>query len=700
MLTEIWLTSVIDHLFLLAFVLVFVIHVARTWIALLRPLWRFYHRYLAVVFAILSLCVFGFGWWGYYSTEPKAEASESSACQESGHVQHTFDYEIYQAMQFFTLNAPPPNPDHICLQLARDAAMLLFLLVGIEFVERVFRDALTSLNLLFAGRGHRLVCGLGAIGFPLVRESVKQGGLTVVIEKDPQNKMIEAARRAGAIVICGDATDDDLLERVSAQKAEQIFVCTGNNTNNLEVYTDVRRLWKESGQVPKCYVHMSNPDLVRSLKSISMDGVGPKLEVFDARERSLRTLMLDFAQHDIPRISEHANSSPVKQIHHFILIGFGDIGEALILRLAEQAHFANLQRSRITVIADQDGRSRWNRFLSRHPRFAPVFPMSDGWAFDDRGDSWPDASNPAHANRLYRPSKDLQIANPNAVEYVCNAQFCDAPADIVDTQFLKRLSEIRRDGVAPYVFICGDDGHENFAAATRLRDRLLMGEQSMKVYVALPSQLEIANVLQERLKLDGRATGLIPFGACTSAVTLTEITQPLDLEIAAWLNAAYHRPPVTIPATPDALSAARTVIQGIWAKLELHFRVSNIAAATHGLMMLGQLGYAVAPGDKQKLSPQRIPVLNRGSAEMELLAKCEHNRWMAERLMSGWKYGPEKDNIRRQRPTMVPWEALTDAEKDLDYQQIETLVVVVNRLADLGEVTIQKLPEQAASPAG
>jgi voltage-gated potassium channel Kch len=62
----------------------------------------------------------------------------------------------------------------------------------------------------------------------------------------------------------------------------------------------------------------------------------------------------------------------------------------------------------------------------------------------------------------------------------------------------------------------------------------------------------------------------------------------------------------------------------------------------------------------------------------DVAAEMEHNRWMGERLMKGWRYGL-KDNGREQRPTFLPWDLLTNDERRYDRQQLPRLIVARRR---------------------
>lgn len=65
--------------------------------------------------------------------------------------------------------------------------------------------------------------------------------------------------------------------------------------------------------------------------------------------------------------------------------------------------------------------------------------------------------------------------------------------------------------------------------------------------------------------------------------------------------------------------------------------------------------------------------------EIEEMARAEHNRWMAARLVEGWQYAPVRDDARRLHPDIVGFDALSDDVRDLDREQIRVMARLVTR---------------------
>lgn len=61
----------------------------------------------------------------------------------------------------------------------------------------------------------------------------------------------------------------------------------------------------------------------------------------------------------------------------------------------------------------------------------------------------------------------------------------------------------------------------------------------------------------------------------------------------------------------------------------------------------------------------------------EALARNVHEVWAAVRLAEGWRYGPVRDEARREHPCLVPYEALPEAEREYDRRTaFETLKTI------------------------
>jgi hypothetical protein len=62
----------------------------------------------------------------------------------------------------------------------------------------------------------------------------------------------------------------------------------------------------------------------------------------------------------------------------------------------------------------------------------------------------------------------------------------------------------------------------------------------------------------------------------------------------------------------------------------------------------------------------------------EHLAENAHAVWARQRLADGWRYGPRRDDARKEHPSLVPYAELSESEKQYDRNAaLETLKAVI-----------------------
>jgi hypothetical protein len=105
-----------------------------------------------------------------------------------------------------------------------------------------------------------------------------------------------------------------------------------------------------------------------------------------------------------------------------------------------------------------------------------------------------------------------------------------------------------------------------------------------------------------------------------------------------------------------------------WPELEEMFRESSRLQADHMLEKLREVGCAAVAVTDRAVAPFEL-----GFEEVERLAEVEHGRWTAERLMDGWRWGPDRDEARRTHPDLVPWADLPDAVKEHDRRAVRAI---------------------------
>ncbi|MCU0856837.1 MAG: NAD-binding protein [Pontiellaceae bacterium] len=215
--------------------------------------------------------------------------------------------------------------------------------------------------------GHVVVCGLGYKGVYLAKKHLRDGKKVVIIEADEDNDWIEVCRSLGAVVLNGDAADEDMLRQAHVASACQLIAVCEKDTANIQIAVlagaITRRERPPALEPLRCLVHIVSLKWCTSLNSLGvLDGTGSGcISVsFNFFENSARALL---TKHPLDR--EQIRPDDPRQVH-LVLIGANDMAEAIMIQTIRSAHFANNLRPRITVIGGQADQEK-NLFYAQFP---------------------------------------------------------------------------------------------------------------------------------------------------------------------------------------------------------------------------------------------------------------------------------------------------------------------------------------------
>jgi class 3 adenylate cyclase len=147
----------------------------------------------------------------------------------------------------------------------------------------------------------------------------------------------------------------------------------------------------------------------------------------------------------------------------------------------------------------------------------------------------------------------------------------------------------------------------------------------------------------------------------TVTLELEELAKAIHEEYCATANAAGTR-----------IEKSSTLVP--WDELGDDHRDANRAQAADIPAKLRALGWEVTAG-----AGSAPATLTMTDEQVERLAVREHDRWMSERRRQGWTHAPVRDDARRHHPSIVPWEALSRAEREKDRNAVRNLGRLVER---------------------
>ncbi len=252
----------------------------------------------------------------------------------------------------------------------------------------------------------------------------------------------------------------------------------------------------------------------------------------------------------------------------------------------------------------------------------------------------------ARKGRLFR-------ARYQQLHHVVEAHFLELDAEEPSTQ--ARIAELCADATETLstVVISFDNDSQALSLASSMVDQL---DQRVPIRVRLNDESGLAD-----LRLPAQIS---VFGTMHHACARENwIDDKLDRMARALHNDHVRRVHETRQARPGDPSLRK------WEQLNDDLIDSNRQAADHIWVKLRALDYHAA---ERVSGDPGVLITELNTQQIELLARMEHQRWMAERFMAGWSYGPEKDTPNRISPYLVPWDEVPDnvQEYDRDFARI------------------------------
>jgi len=214
-------------------------------------------------------------------------------------------------------------------------------------------------------------------------------------------------------------------------------------------------------------------------------------------------------------------------------------------------------------------------------------------------------------------------------------------------------------------YVCLADDTSALSAAAMLRALL------RSVDIAAPPifiRLRAAGAIGGGKGADGRGRGLdalTPFGDLYSVLAASEfLSDAPDATARAFSEAYRANLPAAARDDPQNHSARP------WESLDETYRQATRDAVAHIPAKLASAGVDAGRwrgsgglptlGDDERLFAD--------AAELERLAELEHERWMAQRRMDGWRSSDAaaKDEAARRHPSLAPYASLSDEVKEFD----------------------------------
>jgi hypothetical protein len=542
----------------------------------------------------------------------------------------SFGYLFYVTLQLFILESGAvAGPMSWELEVARLLAPAVALVAAANVLLVLLRERLPFLWVR-GYTGHVVICGLGRKGMVLAHGFLARGERVVVIEQDEGNDFIATCQEQGAIVLLGNAATLDMLRKAGVHKARCVLAVCGDDGANAAAAVYARDLVKgRQGQVLTCLVHLVDPHLCNLLREQELAAPHEavfRLEFFNIFESGAWALLDQYPAFDD---TEMLPGRPP----HLVVVGVGRLGESLVIRATHQwkaqGYPKTNQRLRLTLI-DQVADQKTASLLLRYQHLDT---------------------------------------------------FCDLvafPMDITSPTFERAAFLGDETGACPVsrVYICLDHDGLGLSAALALHHRLR--EHTCPIVVRMTHEAGLATLLPTNRSGKGY-DGLSAFGlldrTCTPALLVSGTFETL----ARAGHAAYVRQMTEARETPQTRPH-----MGPWEALPDDIKEDNRSAAGDIGRKLQAVGCSIR--SSTDLDP---PLFRFQPAEIEVLARMEHERWYHAKRAQGWAYAPGKqDRDKKTHPALLPWDELPEADQEIDRQAMRDLPAL---LASVG-FEIDRLP--------
>lgn len=471
-------------------------------------------------------------------------------------------------------------------------------------------------------------------------------------EDGPLARAMQDFGTAG-FVHAGDVLAEGGLRPLQLHRAGNVWVLTGDDHRNLEAAQRVRSAVEAAqdgpgGRPVRMLVELRDRRLLRAAGALSagLDAQRLSLEFFSLPRLAARTLLREHPPRPCP--GAHAP--------HLLVVGAGDIAAALVVHAAQHCVHQEdpAQCVRITLVG-QGSRELHQRLLqafpaletaSADPMLAPLLPLARIASLDC------DETGLGHAQWLA-----LQREQAFDAVYVACGRDLDTLAGAARMAALREITAGASAARQPIVACLQRSAGEETGAPVLLFD---LYERCIREDEAYPGERQ-----------DMRAT--------------------IVHAVHAW------------PAPERFAATAENVRRAgeLWAQARQEdFRWSDRLAADHVDLKLDWLASACADtalqdwrrllaADPQGLAREVREALQREPGIRMSLARLEHRRFLAERLLEGWLPLPAalvgrgasglpaamQKGVLRLSHTLVPFDQLPQADPGID-QQAKDLTVV------------------------
>ena len=526
---------------------------------------------------------------------------------------------------------------------SRVSGLLLLAWAFVLIVRDAYGDNFRRMRMRcwrWRGIRHAVVFGAGMTGTELAKNLLAAGRKVVVIDKDPACPRVDDLRACGAAVFTADAAQPETFRIAGVGYASEAYVLCGSDEANSLVVRRLEQVFGNSrGRCLKqdnddgrpCPDSCDNPFTVhvrlerRMYRTALTDGdarVRLVVHCFSFAELAARSLFLNHGW--VPCREEGGQG--VRHVHS-VIIGWTLVARAVLLQNLRMLHMGEADERKITVVCENAAAVR-KQVYAEYPCLSP--------------ERWDDG--------LRRVCEGLFPV----------LEFVEMPLSTADmrSETFAPFLDIR-PGWRVNIFFCLDGGI--------LSQGML---ESLRGYLAWRKEKTGAELLMACFNENGedtlhRDTEVVSFGGRMARCAPETIAVPgadrTAKEIMLWYEFANKM---------DGLAERRAWSRfACWLAMKWDMgqaewaRESNRQAADHISVKMALLGLP-RTAEGGRVLRDRLKNDARLGGMAERLARTEHRRWCAERLLNGWRPLATEEDWRQ-------WSDDSDRERQRAFQKTQ-----------------------------
>jgi len=556
------------------------------------------------VLGIIALISLGCGYLGfreYYITE--------------GSPRSFWDL-IYLSLQLFIMESGAvASTLNWKLELARFLSPAIAAYAAISAFTLIFREQIQLFKVRFL-KDHIIICGLSNKGLLLSQALRDNKYKVVIIERDEGNDLCAQCREKGAVILTGDATDQEMLCKAGIKKAKYLISVCGNDGINTEVAVDARSLVRnQKKRALTCIAHIVDPQLCHLLREREIGAEHNdafRLEFFNIFDNGAKVCLEEYPPF------QNKNISP-----HLLIVGAGRMGENLVVHASKKwKNLSHKTSSKLNIsIIDREANNRVHLLYIKYPQlkaFANLIPLQ----------------------------MDINSAEFQEATFLFDNSSCKFAS----------------------IYICFDN--DSFGLSTALTLHQHLRHHSVPIIIRMIHDAGLATLLHGEKTYQDSFRRLHAFGLLDNTCTPALLISGTHERLARIIHEEYvNKMRKKGKAEKDNPSMVP------WNKLPESLKESNRRQADHISIKLKKLECDITP-----IKDWNEPLFEFDQEEIEKMAKLEHTRWIEERKNSGWKYSPNKKNLKKKTsPYLVPWDQLPDDIKELDRDTVRNIPVLLSK---------------------